>query len=53
MDLTRLQKYAKDLRQHQTDAAQLLWHHLRNRQLAGFKFRRQAIIGPYIVDFAC
>ena len=53
MDLTRLQKYAKDLRQHQTDAEQLLWHHLRNRQLAGFKFRRQAIIGPYIVDFAC
>ncbi len=36
-----------------TDAEQLLWRHLRNRQLSGFKFRRQHEIGHYIVDFAC
>ena len=29
----------------------LLWAHLRNRQLAGCKFRRQVWLGPYIVDF--
>ena len=26
---------------------------LRNRQLAGFKFRRQHLIGRYFADFAC
>src|SRR5713226_3617230 len=26
---------------------------LRGRQLDGFKFRRKALVGPYIVDFAC
>ena len=30
-----------------------LWYHLRNRNLGGFKFRRQVTIGPYIADFAC
>jgi adenine-specific DNA-methyltransferase len=36
-----------------TDAEQLLWHHLRAHRLAGFKFKRQLVIEPYIVDFAC
>ncbi len=31
----------------------MLWQYLRNRQLLGYKFRRQAVIEPYIVDFAC
>ncbi|GAB4091313.1 hypothetical protein GCM10028786_02390 [Flaviaesturariibacter terrae] len=26
---------------------------MRNRQLDGFKFRRQHPIGPYVVDFLC
>ena len=30
-----------------------MWKHLRNRQLEGFKFRRQSPIGPYIADFEC
>jgi very-short-patch-repair endonuclease len=30
-----------------------LWYFLRNRQLAGFKFRRQIPIGPYVADFVC
>ena len=41
------------LRREATDAEQRLWHHLRNRQLGGFKFRRQRTIGPYVADFAC
>ena len=36
-----------------TDAERLIWEHLRNRQLEGFKFRRQANIGAFIVDFLC
>jgi very-short-patch-repair endonuclease len=44
---------ARTLRQTATDAERRLWATLRSRQLAGFKFRRQHPIGPYIVDFVC
>jgi adenine-specific DNA-methyltransferase len=30
-----------------------LWAVLRNRLLGGFKFRRQATIEPFMVDFLC
>lgn len=30
-----------------------MWAMLRNRRLAGLKFRRQHSIGQYIADFAC
>ena len=36
-----------------TGAESHLWAHLRGRQIEGFKFRRKAMVGPYIVDFAC
>jgi adenine-specific DNA-methyltransferase len=39
------------LRRNQTEAEKKLWDILRNRQLAGVKFRRQFPIGQYIVDF--
>jgi very-short-patch-repair endonuclease len=44
---------AKSLRQNQTEAEKVLWRHLRNRELAGYKFRRQVSIGPYVADFVC
>ena len=44
---------ARELRQTSTDAEQIIWSRLRNRQLAGFKFRRQHPVGLYIADFAC
>ena len=44
---------ARALRANATDAEQLLWRHLRNRQLGGHKFRRQYPSGPYILDFVC
>ena len=50
---TRTLQRARALRQNQTDAEGLLWHYLRNKQLGGYKFRRQQPIGPYIADFAC
>jgi very-short-patch-repair endonuclease len=31
----------------------LVWSRIRGRQLAGWKFRRQHPIGPYVVDFHC
>jgi very-short-patch-repair endonuclease len=45
--------FARTLRQNLTDAECLLWGRLRRRQAAGFKFRRQHMIGPYICDFVC
>ena len=44
---------ARELRQNSTPAEAKLWEQLRNRQLEGFKFLRQAPIGPYITDFLC
>jgi very-short-patch-repair endonuclease len=41
------------LRKRSTEAERLLWTHLRSRQLEGQKFRRQAPVGPYVVDFLC
>lgn len=44
---------ARTLRKNMTDVERLLWRHLRDRQLGGYKFRRQRPIGPFIVDFVC
>jgi type I restriction enzyme R subunit len=44
---------ARELRKKQTTAEALLWELLRNRQLFGFKFRRQHQFGDYIADFYC
>ncbi len=43
----------RDARKAPTEPKHRLWQILRNRQLAGLKFRRQVWIGPYIVDFLC
>ena len=43
---------ARKLRKNLTDAEKHLWYVLRVNNL-GFKFRRQALIGKYIVDFVC
>jgi len=45
--------YARNLRRTQTNAERKLWFLLRDRRLAGFKFRRQHPVGPFIVDFCC
>ena len=44
---------SRSLRRAQTDAETRLWHHLRDRRLAGCKFRRQFPLGTYFADFAC
>ncbi len=41
------------MRRDATDAETIVWSHMRNRLLNGFKFRRQVPIGPYIADFVC
>lgn len=46
-------EFARQLRREGTDAETLLWRHLRSRQLAGCKFRRQHPLPPYVLDFYC
>ncbi|MBT2245560.1 endonuclease domain-containing protein [Sphingobium sp. BHU LFT2] len=49
----QISPHAARLRRDMTDAERMLWSILRNRQLDGFKFRRQATIDPFVVDFLC
>ena len=44
---------SRNLRLNSTKAELLVWRHLRNRQLGGFKFVRQEPVGAYYVDFLC
>jgi len=44
---------ARALRQPLTPAEHVLWQALRDRKLAGLKFRRQHAVGPFILDFYC
>lgn len=44
---------SRKLRQSQTDAELKFWLAVRDRRLAGLKFRRQYQLEGFIVDFAC
>ncbi len=44
---------AEILRNHMTEAEQLLWNQISNRKLMGFRFRRQHPINRFIADFYC
>jgi very-short-patch-repair endonuclease len=49
----KLKPLAHEKRHKPTPAEKELWHHLKNRQLLDFIFRRQHGIGQFIVDFYC
>jgi very-short-patch-repair endonuclease len=50
---TELLERAKWMRANPTEAERRMWSLLRAKRLDGFKFKRQQIIYPYIVDFIC
>jgi very-short-patch-repair endonuclease len=43
---------ARVLRRNATEVERIMWRLLRDRRLAGVKFRRQVPIGPFVADFA-
>jgi very-short-patch-repair endonuclease len=49
----KLKDFSRELRTHMTDAEKILWLKLRRKQLKGYQFYRQKIVGDYIVDFYC
>jgi very-short-patch-repair endonuclease len=50
---SQLLAFARNMRKHPTLAEKTLWRQLRANNLAGYHFKRQNPIGPYIVDFSC
>lgn len=48
-----LAKLSQILRNNSTLAEAVLWKYLQNKNAFGFRFRRQKVIGKYIVDFYC
>ena|GEM_PF-588602 len=50
---TRSVPIARSLRRRLTKPENLLWRKLRDRRFHNLKFRRQAPVGNYIVDFLC
>ena len=51
--LEQLGGHAKDMRREPSEPEKRLWRALSRSQLGGHKFRRQAVIGPFIADFVC
>ena len=51
------QPYNKDyrrlLRHDMTPSERMLWKHISDKQLDGWRFRRQHGFGPYVLDFYC
>ena len=48
-----LKKPARSLRTRMTDAEQVLWHHIRRKQIQNVQFYRQKPLLAFIVDFYC
>ncbi len=48
-----LKDSARRMRNQPTEAEAMLWNVLSGKNLRGYKFRRQHVIGPYIADFIC
>ncbi len=49
----KLLERARELRKESTRAEQFFWRIVRNKQFGGWKFRRQHVVGKYILDFYC
>jgi very-short-patch-repair endonuclease len=50
---TKLRVRSRALRRNMTEAERIVWYGVRAHKLNGASFRRQAPIGPFIVDFVC
>ena len=53
MEKSTILNRSKELRKRMTEEEQKLWKVLRNRNLLGYKFRRQQPMTSYITDFIC
>ena len=51
--LARNRTRARTMRSKPVELEKLFWSEVRNKKLGGHNFRRQYLIGRYIVDFVC
>jgi very-short-patch-repair endonuclease len=49
----RATRIARNLRKVESWGERIMWSWLRSHRFAGYKFRRQHPIGPYVLDFFC
>lgn len=49
----KLKEHSRTLRTNMTDAEQVLWQHIRRKQIQGVQFYRQKPLLAFIVDFYC
>jgi chorismate synthase len=52
-DWKNLKDFARQNRHNQTEAEEKLWQAVRNRNIDGYKFRRQHPLAGFIPDFVC
>ena len=52
-NITPLSKRRRYLRSHLPKAEIILWMRLSNRQMLGYKFRRQYSVDKFVIDFYC
>ena len=45
--------FAKNMRSNMTREEFIIWQKVRAKRFFGYKFKRQVLIGDYIVDFLC
>lgn len=50
---SKLKGLSRTLRTNLTDAEQVLWQHIRRKQIQGVQFYRQKPLLAFIVDFYC
>jgi len=50
---SKLKENARSLRINMTDAEQVLWQHIRRKQIHGVQFYRQKPLFEFVVDFYC
>src|SRR6266545_4774834 len=49
----RLIEFARQMRREPPPTERIMWRLLRGHRLAGFRFRRQQPVPPYIADYYC
>lgn len=48
-----LKETRRHLRKNQTYTEKIVWLYLRNRQMDGYKFRRQYSVDKFVINFYC
>ena len=48
-----LKETRRHLHKNQTYTEKIVWMYLRNRQMEGYKFRRQYSVDKFVIDFYC